>query len=50
MLVAFGTHVRDRDGKSVGTVSRLVLHPESRQVVEKLERGVTGELGKAPAA
>jgi uncharacterized protein YrrD len=32
MLVPFGTHVRDRDGKSVGTVSRLVLHPESRQV------------------
>jgi sporulation protein YlmC with PRC-barrel domain len=33
MLVPFGTHVRDRDGKSVGTVSRIVLHPESRQVV-----------------
>jgi sporulation protein YlmC with PRC-barrel domain len=33
MLVPFGTHVRDREGKSVGTVSRLVLHPESRQVV-----------------
>ena len=33
MLVPFGTHVLDRDGKSVGTVSRLVLHPESRQVV-----------------
>jgi sporulation protein YlmC with PRC-barrel domain len=33
MLVPFGTHVRDRDGKSVGTVSRLVLHPESQQVV-----------------
>ena len=33
MLVPFGTHVRDRDGKSVATVSRLVLHPESRQVV-----------------
>lgn len=31
-LVPFGTHVRDRDGKSVGTVSRLILHPESRQV------------------
>lgn len=33
MLVPFGTHVRDQDGKSVGTVSRLVLHPESQQVV-----------------
>ena len=33
MLVPFGTHVVDREGKSVGTVSRLVLHPESRQVV-----------------
>jgi sporulation protein YlmC with PRC-barrel domain len=33
MLVPFGTHVRDRDGKSVGTVSRLVLHPDSREVV-----------------
>jgi sporulation protein YlmC with PRC-barrel domain len=33
MLVPFGTHVLDRDGRSVGTVSRLVLHPESRQVV-----------------
>jgi sporulation protein YlmC with PRC-barrel domain len=33
MVVPFGTHVLDRDGKSVGTVSRLVLHPESRQVV-----------------
>ena len=33
MLVSFGTHVRDREGKSVGTVSRLVLHPEARQVV-----------------
>jgi sporulation protein YlmC with PRC-barrel domain len=33
MLVPFGTHVLDRDGKSVGTVSRLVLHPDSRQVV-----------------
>jgi len=32
MLVPFGTHVVDRDGKSVGTVSRLVLHPESQQV------------------
>jgi uncharacterized protein YrrD len=33
MLVPFGTHVRDRDGSSVGTVSGLVLHPDSRQVV-----------------
>jgi len=32
MLVPSGTHVRDREGKSVGTVSRLVLHPESREV------------------
>jgi sporulation protein YlmC with PRC-barrel domain len=33
MLVPFGTHVVDREGKSVGTVSRLVLHPQSRKVV-----------------
>jgi len=33
MLVPFGTHVVDREGKSVGTVSRLVLHSQSRQVV-----------------
>jgi uncharacterized protein YrrD len=33
MFVPFGTHVVDRDGKGVGTVSRLVLHPETRQVV-----------------
>ena len=33
MLIPFGTHVRDLAGKSVGTVSRLVLHPESRKVV-----------------
>lgn len=33
MLVPFGTHVLDRDGKSVGTISRLVLHPQSQQVV-----------------
>src|SRR2546428_8504080 len=32
MLVPPGTHVRDREGKSVGTVGRLVLHPESREV------------------
>jgi uncharacterized protein YrrD len=28
MLVPFGTHVVDRDGKGVGTVSRIVLHPQ----------------------
>jgi uncharacterized protein YrrD len=33
MLVPFGTHVVDRDGKSVGTVSRIVLHPDTQQVV-----------------
>jgi sporulation protein YlmC with PRC-barrel domain len=33
MLIPFGTHVRDLEGKSVGTVSRLVLHLESRKVV-----------------
>ena len=33
MLVPFGTHVLDSEGKSVGTVSRLVLHPTSQQVV-----------------
>ena len=33
MLVPFGTHVLDRQGKSVGTVSRLVLHPGSQEVV-----------------
>src|SRR5258706_11032078 len=33
MLVPFGTHVLDREGKSVGTVSRLILHPDSQQVV-----------------
>jgi sporulation protein YlmC with PRC-barrel domain len=38
MLVPFGTHVRDKDGKSIGTVSRLVLHPESRQVVALVVR------------
>ena len=27
MLVPFGTHVVDREGKSVGTVSRLILVP-----------------------
>jgi sporulation protein YlmC with PRC-barrel domain len=38
MLVPFGTHVRDKDGMSVGTVSRLVLHPDSRQVVALVVR------------
>jgi uncharacterized protein YrrD len=33
MLVPFGTHVVDHEGKSVGTVSRLVLHPVSQEVV-----------------
>jgi uncharacterized protein YrrD len=33
MLIPFGTRVVDRDGKCVGTVSRLVLHPETGQVV-----------------
>jgi len=33
MLVPFGTHVVDRDGKSVGTVSRVALHPDTQQVV-----------------
>ena len=33
MLVPFGTHVVDREGKSVGTVSRLVLGPLSEEVV-----------------
>ena len=33
MFIPFGTHVVDRDGKSVGTVSRLVLHPKTQQVV-----------------
>ncbi|HYB69320.1 MAG TPA: PRC-barrel domain-containing protein [Candidatus Bathyarchaeia archaeon] len=33
MLVPFGTHVVDRDGKSVGTVSRVILHPQSQEMV-----------------
>ena len=33
MLVPFGTHVVDRNGKTVGTVSRLVLHPQAQEVV-----------------
>jgi sporulation protein YlmC with PRC-barrel domain len=33
MLVPFGTHVVDKDGKTVGTVSRLVLHPDSQELV-----------------
>ena len=32
MLVPFGTRVVDSNGKGVGTVSRLVLHSQSRQV------------------
>jgi sporulation protein YlmC with PRC-barrel domain len=32
MLVPFGTRVVDSTGKSVGTVSRVVLHPRSREV------------------
>jgi sporulation protein YlmC with PRC-barrel domain len=32
MVVPFGTKVVDTDGKAVGTVKHLVLHPESRQV------------------
>jgi sporulation protein YlmC with PRC-barrel domain len=32
MLTPFGTKVVDTDGKAVGTVKHLVLHPQSRQV------------------
>jgi sporulation protein YlmC with PRC-barrel domain len=32
MVVPFGTKVVDTDGKAVGTVKHLVLHPQSRQV------------------
>src|SRR5262245_61944627 len=32
MLVPFGTRVLDSTGKAVGTVSRLVLHRDSREV------------------
>jgi len=32
MLVPFGTRVVDSNGKGVGTVSRLVLHTQSREV------------------
>ncbi len=32
MLVPFGTRVVDSSGKAVGTVSRLVLHNQSREV------------------
>ncbi len=32
MLVPFGTRVVDSNGKGVGTVSRLVLHVQSREV------------------
>jgi uncharacterized protein YrrD len=41
VFVPFGTHVVDRNGKTVGTVSRLVLHPETREVVALvLQQGV----------
>jgi uncharacterized protein YrrD len=33
MLAPFGTRVVDRDGNCVGTISRLVLHPKTQQVV-----------------
>ncbi len=33
MLVPFDTHVVDKNGKGVGTVSRLVLDSQSREVV-----------------
>jgi uncharacterized protein YrrD len=33
VFVPFGTHVVDREGRGVGTVSRLVLHPDTRDVV-----------------
>src|SRR5438067_6117452 len=33
MFVPFGTHVVDRNGKTVGAVSRLVLHPQAQEVV-----------------
>ncbi len=33
MLVPFGTRVVDKHGKGVGTVSRVILHAHSRQVV-----------------
>jgi sporulation protein YlmC with PRC-barrel domain len=32
MLVPFGTRVVDSTGKSVGTVNRVILHPQSREV------------------
>lgn len=32
MLVPFGTRVVDAEGKAVGTVRHIVLHPETRQV------------------
>lgn len=32
MLVPFGTRVVDSAGKGVGTVSRVILHPRSREV------------------
>jgi len=33
MLVPFGTHVVDKNGKSVGTVSRVVLDSQAHEVV-----------------
>jgi sporulation protein YlmC with PRC-barrel domain len=33
MFVPFGTTVVDSEGKAVGTVKHLVLHPQSRQVI-----------------
>ena len=38
MFVPFGTHVVDRNGKTVGTVSRLVLHPQAQEVVALVVR------------
>ena len=32
MLVPFGTRVVDSEGKPVGTVRHVVLHPNTRQV------------------
>lgn len=33
MLVPFGSHVLDRDKKSLGTVSRVVLHAQSQKML-----------------
>src|SRR5919108_2998752 len=41
MLVPFDTTVVDSDGKPVGTVKHLVLHPQSRQVASLIvHRGI----------